>query len=235
MGFLRSWVGMLVGVGHRNVLIVRPLKSPLSMFCLSVHHMIPRHKSFRLLKASPFPWCFWCFSSYSSVFDKDLFCLREREGLFINNECSSWYSRIREFSMSVWDRRREILYGSGLAQVVGWANPTLECEANGVYCYHSCKWVYYHVFQWPINWSLMFWHEHRVWASLFVRVSMVISPHACSFMLMDKVVTLELLPHFGLTWWILKGLGNCYDVWTYLPFFSNLFLFFCSWWLNFIK
>ena len=32
---------MLVGKGHRNVLI---MESPLSMFCLSVHHMIPRNK-----------------------------------------------------------------------------------------------------------------------------------------------------------------------------------------------
>ena len=46
MGFLRSWVGMLVGMGNRNILNVGPLKSPLSMFCLSVHHKIPRDKKF---------------------------------------------------------------------------------------------------------------------------------------------------------------------------------------------
>ena len=34
MDFLRSWVGLLVGMGHRNVLTVGPLKSPLSMHVL---------------------------------------------------------------------------------------------------------------------------------------------------------------------------------------------------------
>ena len=32
MAFLRNWVCMLIRVGHRNVLIVGPLKSQLSMF-----------------------------------------------------------------------------------------------------------------------------------------------------------------------------------------------------------
>ena len=39
--------------------------------------------------------------------------------------------------MSVWDRRKETLYGSGLVQVVGQANPTPEYEANGIHCYGS--------------------------------------------------------------------------------------------------
>ena len=46
MGFLRSWVGMLKGVGLRNVLIVGLVRSLLSMSFLSVHHMIPRDKIF---------------------------------------------------------------------------------------------------------------------------------------------------------------------------------------------
>ena len=73
----------------------------------------------------------------SSNFDKGLFCLRERKGLLVNDECSSWYSRIGEFLMSAWDRRKEILYGSELAEVVGWANPTPDCEANVIHCYDS--------------------------------------------------------------------------------------------------
>ena len=42
MGCLRSWVGMIKGVGHMSVLIVGLVKSRLNMFFLSVHHMIPR-------------------------------------------------------------------------------------------------------------------------------------------------------------------------------------------------
>ena len=42
MNFLRGWVGMLVGVGHRSALIVGPVSSRLSRFFLSVHRMVPR-------------------------------------------------------------------------------------------------------------------------------------------------------------------------------------------------
>ena len=35
---------MLISKGHRNVLIVKPLKNWLSMFYLSVYHMIPSMK-----------------------------------------------------------------------------------------------------------------------------------------------------------------------------------------------
>ena len=37
-------LGMLIRVGDRNVLIVGPLKSELSMFYLSMYYMIPRDK-----------------------------------------------------------------------------------------------------------------------------------------------------------------------------------------------
>ena len=31
-----------------------------------------------------------------------------------NDECSSWYNRVGDFLMSVWDRRKEILDGNEL-------------------------------------------------------------------------------------------------------------------------
>ena len=46
MGFLRNWVGMLRGVGLRNVLIVGLVRSLFSMFFLSGHHTIPGDKFF---------------------------------------------------------------------------------------------------------------------------------------------------------------------------------------------
>ena len=49
--------------------------------------------------------------------------------MLVNDECSSWYSRVGDFWMSVWDQRKDILYGGGSARVVGWTNPTPECEA----------------------------------------------------------------------------------------------------------
>ena len=37
--------------------------------------------------------------------------------------------------MSVWNRRKEILYGDGLVGEVNRNNPTHECEVNGTECY----------------------------------------------------------------------------------------------------
>ena len=53
--------------------------------------------------------------------------------MWINDECSSWYNKVRDFLMSVWDRRKEILYGDGLVGEVIQNNLTPECEVNGTY------------------------------------------------------------------------------------------------------
>ena len=37
--------------------------------------------------------------------------------------------------MSVWDRRKESLYGNGLVGEGNRNNPTPECEVNGTECY----------------------------------------------------------------------------------------------------
>ena len=57
MGCLRSWVVILIGVDHRSVLVVGLVKNRLSMFFLSVHHMIPRDKFLGLLETSPSSRC----------------------------------------------------------------------------------------------------------------------------------------------------------------------------------
>ena len=46
-------------------------------------------------------------SFHSSVFDKTVFCLREEQGVLVNYECSSWYSGVGNFLMSVWDGERK--------------------------------------------------------------------------------------------------------------------------------
>ena len=32
-----------------------------------------------------------------SIFDKSAFCLGEKQGMLVNNECSSWYNRVGNF------------------------------------------------------------------------------------------------------------------------------------------
>ena len=131
MDFLRSWVGTLKGVGPKNVIIVGLVRSPLRMYFLSMHHMIPRDKIFldytrqilTLEAIEAFNHC--------SIFDKAAFCLGEKQGMLINDECSSWFNRVQNFLMSVGDRREEILYGNELVGKVNQNNPTPECEVNG--------------------------------------------------------------------------------------------------------
>ena len=48
--------------------------------------------------------------NHSSIFNKAVFCLGEKQGMLVNNECSSWCNRAGDFKMSVWDRRKEIIY-----------------------------------------------------------------------------------------------------------------------------
>ena len=72
--------------------------------------------------------------THDSTFDKAVFCLGEKQGMLVNDECSSWYNKV-DFLMSVWDRRKEILYGNGSIGEVGQNNPTPECEVNGTECY----------------------------------------------------------------------------------------------------
>ena len=64
-----------------------------------------------------------------------MFCLSEKQGMLVNDECSSWHNKIEGFLVSVWDRRKEILHGSGLLGEVNRNNPTPECKVNGTECY----------------------------------------------------------------------------------------------------
>ena len=51
--------------------------------------------------------------SHGSIVDKALLCLGQKQGMLVNHECSSWYSRVGDFFMSVWDKRKQIVYGNG--------------------------------------------------------------------------------------------------------------------------
>ena len=67
---------------------------------------------------------------HSSIFNKTVVCFGEKQGMSVNDKCSSWYNKVGNFLMSVWDRREEILYGSGLVSEVGQNILIPECEVN---------------------------------------------------------------------------------------------------------
>ena len=54
--------------------------------------------------------------------------------MLVNNKCTSWYSRVGDFLLLVWDRKKEILYGVEPVCVVSQTDPTLMCVANGTEC-----------------------------------------------------------------------------------------------------
>ena len=50
---------------------------------------------------------------HGSILDEAIFCLGQNKVLLVNDECSSWYSIVVHSLMSIWDRRKEVLYGIG--------------------------------------------------------------------------------------------------------------------------
>ena len=60
----------------------------------------------------------------SSIFDKALFCLGEKQNMLVNDECSSRYSRVGDVCCRVWDRRKVFVCGDGSASNVIQTNPT---------------------------------------------------------------------------------------------------------------
>ena len=53
------------------------------------------------------------------------YTLGEKQGMLVNDECTcnSWYNKVGDFLMSVWNRRKEILYGNGSIGEVGQTTP----------------------------------------------------------------------------------------------------------------
>ena len=90
------------------------------LFECAVYHMITRDKMFWTTLYIKQFFTLEAFEAFNhrSIFDKAVFCLGEKQGtcvhvqcILVHNECSSWYmyNRVIDFSMSVWDRRKEIL------------------------------------------------------------------------------------------------------------------------------
>ena len=66
--------------------------------------------------------------------DKTPFCLREKDGMLVNDECSSCYNRGGEFLVE-WNSRKQLLYVNGAACMAQLNNTTPECVVNGTECY----------------------------------------------------------------------------------------------------
>ena len=52
---------------------------------------------------------------HGSIFDNTAFCLGEKQGKLVNDECNFWYNRVGYFLVSVWDKENEFLYVNGSA------------------------------------------------------------------------------------------------------------------------
>ena len=73
---------------------------------------------------------------HSNIFAKTAFCFGEKEGMLVNNDCSSWYNRVGDFFIINLDRRKQLLYIDGSACMTRQINPTpSECMINGTGCY----------------------------------------------------------------------------------------------------
>ena len=63
------------------------------------------------------------------VYEKSTVCF------LVKDKCSSWYKRVGDFLVSVWDRRKEILYSNKSTYMAHQNNPTPECMVNDTKCY----------------------------------------------------------------------------------------------------
>ena len=60
---------------------------------------------------------------HGSIFDKAVFCLGEKQGMLVSDECSSWYNKVGVFLILDWNRRKEILYRKRSIGEVGQTTP----------------------------------------------------------------------------------------------------------------
>ena len=45
-----------------------------------------------------------------SIIYKTAFCLEEKQDMLVNDDCSCWYNIVGDFLVSIWDRRKQLLY-----------------------------------------------------------------------------------------------------------------------------
>ena len=94
-----------------------------------MYHLIPKTNFLDYLKKVLPVDTFEAFLR-GSIFNKTAFCSGEKQGMLVNDECSSWYNKVGDFLVSVWDRRKEILYGNE-SVCMARQDPTPECMVSG--------------------------------------------------------------------------------------------------------
>ena len=72
-----------------------------------MHHTIPKDKFLDYLKQVLLPDAFEDFM-HRRVFNKTVLCLGEKQGMIVNNDCSSWCNRVDDILMSIRERRKEL-------------------------------------------------------------------------------------------------------------------------------
>ena len=93
---------------------------------------------------------------HGSIFDKTAFYLEEKQGMLVNNECSSWCNTVSDFLVSVWDGRKQLFCIDGAVCMPRQNNPTPECVVNGTEYYDSWVSAIYLFIYWVTQWIL--WH-----------------------------------------------------------------------------
>ena len=86
MDCMRIRLGFLLGMGCSIILIVGLVRNRMSMFCLSVVHMIPRDTFFDYLKQLLLPDDFEALF-HGSAFDKAVFCSGDKQDMLVRDEC----------------------------------------------------------------------------------------------------------------------------------------------------
>ena len=106
------------------------------MFFVSVHHTISKENFLCYMKQVLTLEAFKTFTQ-GSIIDKAVLCLGEKQGMLVNYECSSWHNKVGDFLMSVWDRRKEILYANGSTGEVQLTTSALSninmCASNALF------------------------------------------------------------------------------------------------------
>ena len=54
--------------------------------------------------------------------------------MLVKDECSSWYNRVGDFLVSVWDRRKQLLYVNDSPCMAQQNNPTPDYVIKGAEC-----------------------------------------------------------------------------------------------------
>ena len=61
-------------------------------------------------------------------------CLGANKDVLVEDECRSWYNRVGDFVLLVWNEREEIWFSNRGSVEASLTNPTPACAINGTLC-----------------------------------------------------------------------------------------------------